>query len=56
VAGGLSSCLKIKNTQITQPPINTSMVSPGNGGQQSFVKDMKKHGIIKDIQDVNQLS
>lgn len=49
-SGGLSGCLKIKNTAI-QPPTGS-----GVQGQHSFVKDMKKHGIIKDIQDVNQLS
>lgn len=46
-SSGLSGCLKIKNTAITQP---TGGIA--NGQQQNFVKDMKKHGIIKDIHDV----
>ncbi|TNV74501.1 hypothetical protein FGO68_gene8069 [Halteria grandinella] len=45
----LSGCLKIKNTAITQPSVAPTQ-------QQSFVKDMKKHGIIKDIHDVGQMS
>jgi hypothetical protein len=49
VPSSLSGCLKIKNSAITQP------AAPQND-QQNFVKDMKKHGIIKDIQDVNSLS
>ncbi len=41
--GGIKSTLKIKN-DIT------------NNQQQNFVKDMKKHGLIKDIQDVSQMN